>query len=63
MSVPTKPIRLILGFSPGSASDQIARALTHELSRQLGAPIRIELRPEKNGAHAACKVARAKAYS
>src|ERR1700687_1063361 len=57
----SEPIRLILGFSPGSASDQIARALAPELSRQLGKLIEIELRPGNNGAPAACKVATAKA--
>jgi tripartite-type tricarboxylate transporter receptor subunit TctC len=61
MSVFTSPIRLILGFSPGSASDQIARALAPELLRQLGKPVEIELWPGNNGAHAACEVATAKA--
>jgi tripartite-type tricarboxylate transporter receptor subunit TctC len=54
-------IRLILGFSPGSASDQISRALAPELSRQLGTPIEIELQPGNNGAPAAHDVASAKA--
>jgi tripartite-type tricarboxylate transporter receptor subunit TctC len=54
-------IRLILGFSPGSASDQIARALAPELSRQLGTPIEIELQPGNNGAPAARDVASSKA--
>lgn len=50
-------IRLVLGFSPGSASDRIARAIAPALSRELGKPIDIELRPGNNGAHAACEVA------
>src|SRR5687768_4677849 len=50
-------LRLVLGFSPGSASDQIARALVPGLSRELGTPVQIELRPGNNGADAACEVA------
>jgi tripartite-type tricarboxylate transporter receptor subunit TctC len=53
------PIRLVLGFSAGSASDQIAQALAPELSRQLGRTIEIELRPGSNGAAGACEVATA----
>lgn len=55
-----KTVRLVLGFSPGSASDQIARAVAPEASRRLGATIDIELRPGRNGATAACEVACAK---
>ena len=43
-----KAIRLVLGFSPGSASDEIARALAPALSRALCASIEIELRPGAN---------------
>jgi tripartite-type tricarboxylate transporter receptor subunit TctC len=38
-------IRLIVGFSRGSASDEIARALVPQLSRELGQSVDIELRP------------------
>lgn len=54
-------IRLVLGFSPGSASDQIARAIAPALSRELGAPIDIELMPGNNGSDAARMVATAAA--
>ena len=54
-------VRLILGFSPGSASDQIARAIAPALERELGKRIEIELRPGNNGADAACAVATAEA--
>lgn len=50
-------VRLVIGFSPGSASDQIARALAPALERELGRTIAIELRPGNNGADAACEVA------
>lgn len=56
-----KAIRLVLGFSPGSASDEIARALAPALSRTLGASIDIELRPGANGSTAAAQVADAPA--
>jgi len=52
-------IRLVLGFSAGSASDQIARAIVPGLSRELGAAIEVELRPGNNGAQAAAAVAAA----
>lgn len=56
-----KTIRLVLGFSPGSASDEIARALAPALSRALGASIEIELRPGANGSIAAAQIAAAAA--
>ena len=55
------PVRLIVGFSAGSASDLIARGLKSELSRELGARVEIELRPGGNGAPAACEVATSEA--
>jgi tripartite-type tricarboxylate transporter receptor subunit TctC len=55
-----KPIRLVLGFSQGSASDQIARTLAPALERELGTSIQIELRPGQNGAPAAADVAASK---
>ncbi|MEN3354789.1 MAG: putative tricarboxylic transport rane protein [Betaproteobacteria bacterium] len=54
-------IRLIVGFSRGSASDEIARALVPQLSRELGQSVDIELRPGNNGAPAAQEVAKAAA--
>lgn len=53
-------IRLVIGFSRGSASDQIARAIAPALERALDRTIAIELRPGNNGADAACAVAGAK---
>jgi tripartite-type tricarboxylate transporter receptor subunit TctC len=54
-------IRLVVGFSAGSASDEIARALVPQLSRELGHSVEIELRPGNNGAPAAHEVATAQA--
>lgn len=54
-------MRLVLGFSPGSASDQVARLIVPALASALGRDIRIELEPGSNGADAACEVATARA--
>jgi tripartite-type tricarboxylate transporter receptor subunit TctC len=56
-----KTIRLVLGFSPGSASDEIARAVAPALSRALGASIEIDRRGGANGSIAAAHVAAAPA--
>jgi tripartite-type tricarboxylate transporter receptor subunit TctC len=52
--------KLVVGFSSGSASEQIARVLAAALERELDCAIAIELHPGNNGADAACEVARAK---
>ncbi len=44
-SYPTRPIRLIIGFPPGSASDTIARIIGRWLSDHLGQPVIIEAKP------------------
>ena len=54
-----QPVRLIIGFSPGSASDFIATLLVPELSRQLGREVTIEPHAGENGAIGARKVAAA----
>ncbi|MES2562869.1 MAG: tripartite tricarboxylate transporter substrate-binding protein, partial [Pseudomonadota bacterium] len=52
--------KLVVGFSSGSASEQIARVLAAALERELDCAIVIELRPGNNGADAALEVARSK---
>ena len=42
---PSKPIRVIVPLTPGSASDVMARIVTEQLSTQLGQPIIVENRP------------------
>jgi tripartite-type tricarboxylate transporter receptor subunit TctC len=49
----TNPLRLVIGFSPGSASDQIARTIAPALAAALGRPVEIDLRPGNSGATAA----------
>ena len=46
---PTKPIRLILGYPPGGASDAVARLLVTPLTTRLGQPIVIDNRPGAGG--------------
>src|SRR6266446_6719939 len=46
---PTRPIRLLVSFPPGGASDLIARTLGQPLSVRLGQPVVVENRPGSNG--------------
>jgi tripartite-type tricarboxylate transporter receptor subunit TctC len=48
-SYPAKPIRLLVGFSPGGAPDIIARMLGVKLQESLGEAIVIENRPGASG--------------
>src|SRR5688500_1719075 len=48
-SYPSKPIRLLVGFSPGGAPDIIARMLGAKMQDGLGQPILIENRPGASG--------------
>ena len=55
-----EPTRLVIGFSPGSLSDRIARALTASLSDELSESVEVSGRPGENGTLAAREVARAR---
>src|SRR5499426_474605 len=46
---PTRPIRLLVSFPPGGASDLVARTLGQPLSAALGQPVVVENRPGSNG--------------
>ena len=44
-SYPTRPIRLIIGYTPGGSADMTARLMGQWLSERLGQPFVIESRP------------------
>ena len=56
---PAKPVRLIVGFSPGSATDISARMLAPKLSEMWAQPVIIENRSGAGGTTAAAAVAKA----
>lgn len=56
---PPKPIRMLIGFSPGGGADVVARALTPQLVAALGQQIVVENRPGANGLIAAELTAKA----
>ena len=58
---PAKPVRLLVGFSPGSATDIIARIVGGALNAKFGQPFVVENRPGANGLLAANAVAKSKA--
>jgi tripartite-type tricarboxylate transporter receptor subunit TctC len=55
---PARPIRFVLGFAPGGASDTMARAIGTRLSEGLGQPVVIDNRAGAGGNIAAEIVAR-----
>ena len=46
---PDKPIRMLVGFTPGGTTDLFARALSDRLSQALGQPIVVDNRPGAAG--------------
>lgn len=58
---PTKPIKAIVPFAAGSATDQIGRAFAAEMAKTLGQPIIVENKPGVNGMLGASDVAKATA--
>ncbi len=59
-SYPNKPIRIIVPYGPGGATDIVARVLSENLKETLGQPVVVENRPGGNGIVAIQEVARAR---
>ncbi|HZY18743.1 MAG TPA: tripartite tricarboxylate transporter substrate binding protein [Ramlibacter sp.] len=58
---PAKPVKVIVPFAPGSATDQITRAFTTKVSEALGQPFVVDNKPGANGMLGADAVAKAPA--
>jgi tripartite-type tricarboxylate transporter receptor subunit TctC len=58
-SFPSKPIRFIVGYPPGGATDHVARAITGKMSENLGQPVLVENNAGAAGLAASLQVARA----
>lgn len=58
-SYPTRPIRVISPFPPGSASDTVSRVVLGQVSEQLGQPMVIETKPGAGGIMGFADVAKA----
>ncbi|MSP04209.1 MAG: tripartite tricarboxylate transporter substrate binding protein [Acetobacteraceae bacterium] len=57
-SYPTKPIRFVIPFGPGSATDALARITGNDMAQALGQPIVVVHKPGADGALAAVDVQR-----
>ncbi len=58
---PARPIRFVIPFGPGSASDVLARIVGQELSQSMGQPVVVVPKPGADGALSALEVKRAAA--
>ncbi len=58
---PSRPVRLVIPFAPGGASDVLARAVAEHLAQRLGQPVIPDNRPGGTTAIAASFVAKSKA--
>jgi tripartite-type tricarboxylate transporter receptor subunit TctC len=56
---PSRPVKLVVPFPAGSATDQVARLIGQQLQEALGQPFVVENKPGAQGTIAATEVARA----
>jgi len=56
---PSKPIRVVVPFPPGSATDTIARVIGNSVSASIGQPVLVDNKAGADGAIAGTEVARA----
>lgn len=56
---PSKPIRLVVGYSAGGSTDIVARLLANEMQKSLGVPVIVDNKPSTGGVVGALTVAKA----
>src|SRR5471032_259961 len=56
---PSRPIKLLVGASPGGTTDTMARPIAVPVSKSLGQPVLVENKPGAGGNIAAATVAKA----
>jgi tripartite-type tricarboxylate transporter receptor subunit TctC len=56
---PNEPIHIVVPFTPGSATDVVARIVAAEMAKSLGQPVIVDNRPGAGGTIGAGQVARA----